>query len=176
MSETDEGIDFVVGDEPIPETVALNDLLEALAVPGLGKVGARRLMARFGCMADARRAGDAELGAAGLTRNAVAALRSGELRYDPVRELARAEASAVRILPMYDAAYPKALKLVHDAPPVLYVKGELLPRDAVGLGVVGARRASVYGLMQARAAQRRPGPRRRHRRQRAGAGHRRGGP
>jgi DNA processing protein len=41
--------------------------------------------------------------------------------------------------------YPAALRNIADPPPVLYVRGQLLPRDEWALAVVGTRRATVYG-------------------------------
>jgi DNA processing protein len=44
-----------------------------------------------------------------------------------------------------DAAYPSLLAKIDDAPPLLYVKGDLLPQDALALAMVGTRRATTYG-------------------------------
>jgi len=44
-----------------------------------------------------------------------------------------------------DAAYPPALKEIHNAPRVLYVRGTLPARDALSLAVVGTRTPSAYG-------------------------------
>jgi len=63
-------------------------------------------------------------------------------------ELARAAKAGAELLHCADDRYPTALKNIYDCPPVLYVRGELQPADAVALGVVGARRCSYYGLEQ----------------------------
>ncbi len=44
-----------------------------------------------------------------------------------------------------DAAYPPALKEIHNAPRTLYVRGTLPARDALALAVVGTRTPSAYG-------------------------------
>ncbi len=44
-----------------------------------------------------------------------------------------------------DAAYPPALKEIHNAPRILYVRGTLPARDALSLAVVGTRTPSAYG-------------------------------
>ena len=49
-----------------------------------------------------------------------------------------------------DPAYPEKLDAIFDPPPVLYVRGELGPRDTEAVAVVGSRRATPYGLAQGR--------------------------
>ena len=55
------------------------------------------------------------------------------------------EGNGVRVLTWHDPGYPSRLKEIHDYPPVLYVKGSLLPEDEWCLAVVGTRRATAYG-------------------------------
>ena len=64
----------------------------------------------------------------------------------PKEEWALAEKEGVQIVTSSDERYPKILKTIYDPPPVLYVKGELPPEEALTLAVVGSRRASSYGL------------------------------
>lgn len=45
-----------------------------------------------------------------------------------------------------DAGYPQILESVTQAPPVLYVKGDLLPQDNKAIAVVGTRKPTHYGL------------------------------
>jgi DNA processing protein len=61
-------------------------------------------------------------------------------------ELALAEKHGIAVIPHTNAAFPKALANIPDPPIVLYVKGSLVPQDAVALAFVGSRRASLYGL------------------------------
>ncbi len=65
---------------------------------------------------------------------------------DLAGELAMAERGAVRILTLYDDAYPEILRQLYDPPLVLYVRGQL-PEFGRGnaLAVVGSRRMSRYG-------------------------------
>jgi DNA processing protein len=55
----------------------------------------------------------------------------------------------VAILTESDEAYPRMLREICDPPGVLFVRGRLLPRDAVAIAIVGTRHASQYGLRQA---------------------------
>lgn len=57
----------------------------------------------------------------------------------------------IQICTFHDGAYPVRLKNIADPPVVLYYKGNLAGLDASPvIGVVGTRKASVYGLTTAR--------------------------
>lgn len=62
---------------------------------------------------------------------------------------ARAERVGARVLLREDAAYPAQLRAVPAAPPFLVVRGELRDEDALAVAIVGARRATPYGLQVA---------------------------
>jgi len=51
---------------------------------------------------------------------------------------------------MQDAAYPKRLLTLDDAPAVLYCKGALPDFEGPSVAVIGTRKASVYGMSQAK--------------------------
>jgi DNA processing protein len=51
----------------------------------------------------------------------------------------------VKVLTWHDTDYPSRLKEIYDYPPLLYIRGSLLPEDEWCLAVVGTRRATVYG-------------------------------
>lgn len=67
------------------------------------------------------------------------------------RELELARTHGVELATLFEeSAYPPLLAPLPDAPPVLYVKGELAPeRDRFSLAIVGTRSASAYGIEQA---------------------------
>jgi DNA processing protein len=72
---------------------------------------------------------------------------------DPAELEAELDAAArhgVRIICRADPDYPEGLKRIPDAPIVLYVKGELLPTDAIAVAIVGSRHCTIYGSEQAR--------------------------
>lgn len=57
----------------------------------------------------------------------------------------------IRILTLQDAEYPERLRQIQEPPCVLYVKGRLPALDEeAAVAVVGARKASPYGVMTAR--------------------------
>lgn len=129
------------------------DLEPLVALNLTGLVGAalhRRLCERFGSARRALRATRSDLrqvqGIGDITSAAIVEqARSGEA----ARELERAAAAGVSILPHGSPAYPAALANLHDPPLVLYLRGRLEERDLLGIGLVGSRQATPYGLRQA---------------------------
>lgn len=65
------------------------------------------------------------------------------------REMERAEQTGVKIVCLADDAFPSLLKSIPAAPLVLWIRGEVLPRDLNGLAIVGSRNCSIYGREQA---------------------------
>jgi DNA processing protein len=53
--------------------------------------------------------------------------------------------SNISVLTRVGESYPRLLAEISAPPPVLYVKGTLLPEDAIAVGVVGTRRCTSYG-------------------------------
>lgn len=57
----------------------------------------------------------------------------------------------IDIITLQDISYPERLRNIYDSPVVLYVKGRLPAIDEqAAIGVVGTRKASVYGMKMAR--------------------------
>lgn len=65
------------------------------------------------------------------------------------QEIALAEQHEARIVPFWSDEYPESLRHIHTPPILLYVKGEIRKTDALAVGIVGARRCSLYGRNQA---------------------------
>lgn len=64
--------------------------------------------------------------------------------------LRKCTAKKLKLLTYLDLAYPNKLKNIPDPPVVLYYKGKLPDFDSeVGIGIVGTRKASAYGLRTA---------------------------
>jgi DNA processing protein len=64
-------------------------------------------------------------------------------------EIARWRAQRLTFLTVLDPDYPSRLRGIHQAPPVLFARGSLLPDDPA-VSVVGSRAASEQGLAMAR--------------------------
>jgi len=50
------------------------------------------------------------------------------------------------IVPITSSIYPSNLKPLDDAPPMLFIRGEIVPDDRFSVAMVGSRRATAYGL------------------------------
>ena len=60
-------------------------------------------------------------------------------------ELARLRVAGIAMIACTDSSYPLNLRLVHDAPPLLFVDGELTSEDRRAVAIVGTRAASDVG-------------------------------
>jgi len=114
-------------------------------VPGVGVARFRKLLERFGTLAEAWAAPRDGLALAGLDRRSLEAVTDMQRRLQPERELERARATGATVITWRDAAYPALLSQIPDPPPVLYVKGALPSEDTGAVAMVGTRRATVYG-------------------------------
>lgn len=115
-------------------------------IPGIGKKRMRALQKGFGGLADAWRADEKHLIAAGLTRKSAEAIMQGRRLIDPQRDYDKLIASGIHLLILDDPDYPVNLHpLEDDAPVVLYRRGELIPEDHWSLAVVGTRKSTSYG-------------------------------
>jgi DNA processing protein len=65
-------------------------------------------------------------------------------------ELERIEQAGIRVVTREDADYPVNLREIYDPPLVLYVRGTLSERDQLSIGIVGSRRATIYGREMAK--------------------------
>jgi len=66
------------------------------------------------------------------------------------RILRKCYENGISILTLQDAAYPGRLVTIDDPPVVLYYKGTLPNLNTPSVAIVGTRRASAYGMTQAR--------------------------
>ncbi len=89
-------------------------------------------------------------GVEGISQEAAASLLDKDL-LPAENVLAECARKKIHILTWQDAAYPASLKNIADPPLVLYYKGQLPDCDQIPvIGIVGTRRASLYGLNTAK--------------------------
>jgi DNA processing protein len=116
-------------------------------VPHLGPVRLRRLLDIFDSPERVLSAKRSELqGVDGLNQALIDSLVSWQSVVDLPQELARVQEFGATVVTLEDAIYPSLLREIHDPPTVLYVWGQIEPRDHHAIGVVGSRRTSHYGL------------------------------
>ncbi|HKZ51152.1 MAG TPA: DNA-processing protein DprA [Dehalococcoidia bacterium] len=114
-------------------------------IPGLGPVRINLLMRYFGSLAEAWNASSGALRAAGLDNRTVHSILESRPSISPEEEINKLERHHIQALTINDPAYPRPLKEIDHPPPVLYVRGQLLPRDEWAVTVVGTRGATPYG-------------------------------
>ncbi len=114
-------------------------------ISGVGSARINRLLEYFDTLEAAWSASEHALRATGLPSDVVAAILAERGLIDPEREMQQLERHGVRALTLDDEDYPRLLRHIPLPPPVLYVRGTLLPTDELAIGLVGTRRATSYG-------------------------------
>jgi DNA processing protein len=126
---------------PTEAYIALNML------PGIGAARLRRLLEVFQSPERILLAPASELRSVqGIGPEVSDAIANWERHVDLPAELRRIAAFGAKVIPHDAPQYPPLLREITSPPIVLYVWGDLQPRDLHSIGVVGSRRASHYGL------------------------------
>jgi DNA processing protein len=68
---------------------------------------------------------------------------------EAARDLERWERAGIRMVCVLDAKYPSNLRMIHQHPPVLFMRGTADERDATSVAVVGTRQPTPRGIDQA---------------------------
>jgi DNA processing protein len=123
-------------------------LLVALnASEKVGCVLFRRLLERFGSLAGVAAAPEQALATVeGVGGAAASAIRKAFVEKRGERELEEAARHGVRVVAHDDPAFPVPLRVLYDAPLLLYVRGTLAEEDSAAVALVGTREATPYGL------------------------------
>jgi DNA processing protein len=114
-------------------------------IPNVGAARIARSIERFGSLDVAWQASESELRDAGMNDRAARALVDHRAKIDLEREWERVVRAGASILTLADDGYPRLLREIPSPPPVLYIKGEILPDDETAIGIVGTRRVTRYG-------------------------------
>ena len=129
---------------------ALLAALRLCMVAGVGPLLRRKLLERFGTAEGVWAAAPSDLRSVpGIGPKIAQAILRAEKEIDVAAELALCREHGIAVVAESDARYPRSLREIHDPPGVLFLHGELLPRDNVAVAIVGSRHATQYGLAQA---------------------------
>lgn len=132
----------------------IESLLLLGLVRGLGPTLTRRCVEEMGSAEAVLGASVGQLSGvqgigSGKSRSIVAGIEE-ELRGDRLKEeLELVHRYGVKLIGIGDEVYPRMLKHIPDPPMLLYVRGDFEKEDALGLGIVGARKCTSYGREQA---------------------------
>jgi len=114
-------------------------------VKGIGAVRLNALLHHFGDARTAWSSSAADLKAAGLSPRLAERICAARENADLDRIWEELAARGIRVLTWADEDYPRRLQEIDQPPPVLYVRGQLLPEDAFAVAIVGTRRITPYG-------------------------------
>jgi DNA processing protein len=147
-------LQMTLSDEPICQPgVEVPELLDELRLSLVSGVGPRLrqlLLERFGSASQVLAAPPSELrevpGIGPKIGRAIAETRNST---DAEAIIAECQRNGVVMAFSTQGMYPRLLKDIVDPPAVLFVRGDLLPKDALSIAIVGSRHATHYGLTQA---------------------------
>jgi len=131
--------------EPHEALVALNP------IEHVGPIRLRQLLEHFGEAPEVLRASRQHLlQVKNIGEETAEAIANWEKTIDLNGELKRIGEFGCRIVAQADAEYPELLRQIYDPPILLYVKGQMLPKDKNAVAMVGSRMTTHYGMEAAR--------------------------
>jgi len=114
-------------------------------VPDIGPKRMGLLRSYFGDLKSAWNATETQLRQSGLEKQPTENLARQRRALNLTTQAEKIERAGARFLIITDDEYPPLLKVLPDAPAVLYVRGRLTSDDSRALGMVGTRKATSYG-------------------------------
>ncbi len=119
-------------------------------VPGVGPLTHLRLLQYFGLAGQVLRASTKSLQEVeGVGPKLAAAIGAAAIEGTAEKVLARCREAGYQLLEADSVDFPESLRSIPDVPQMLFVNGEILPRDHLAVAIVGSRRCTVYGVHQA---------------------------
>jgi len=119
-------------------------------VPGIGPRLRQALIDRFGSATAIFAAAPDQIRAVeGIGPKLTRAIASASDDREAIEELELCRRHGVDVVLASRPNYPRSLSEIHDPPGILFVAGEIEPRDALAVAIVGSRHATQYGLEQA---------------------------
>ncbi len=116
----------------------------------IGPVMGRKLLERFGSARNIFCASKKELlQIHGIGAQTALSIIKGKALFEAEKELIQAQRDSVKVVSILDPAYPENLKMIYDAPLLIYKKGSLELNNCVHIAIVGTRMPSSYGQVVA---------------------------
>lgn len=114
-------------------------------VRGIGAARFKQLVDYYGSLETAWESPASGLVSAGLPQKAVENFIRVKHQVDLDKIMDRIQTLGVKVMTWEDADYPRRLKEINQAPPVLFIKGSINVEDDWAVAVVGTRRVTPYG-------------------------------
>ena len=118
-------------------------------IEGMGPKRINRMETHFGSLEDAWNAKRGELRDAGINSALIEDINTTRDRINPDAELEHLLRRGIHPVHLRSEEYPEHLAESPEAPAVIYVTGELDPRDHNSIAIVGTRNATEYGVQMA---------------------------
>lgn len=118
-------------------------------VPGLGTLGALKLLRKLKSPQAIFRCSATELEAAGVSPSLARNLANGCSFEDALQQQTKMMAAGAQLITIQDPAYPQRLREIFDAPIVLFAQGQTELIGSHSIAVVGTRSPTPYGIAAA---------------------------
>lgn len=115
-------------------------------IPGLGARTANKLLDRFRSPQAIFRASPTELEAVGVSGAVAQSIASGCTFDDAAAQQQKMLEWGAELVAIGDPRYPQRLREIFDPPVVLFARGRVDLLSSLGIGVVGTRRPTAYGI------------------------------
>jgi DNA processing protein len=136
--------------ETEPTTVDLESTVRLSLIPGIGPRTRMVLLERFGTPAGVFAAPVERLRQVpGVGGKLSLAITQAQHEVDVGAELQLCQEHGIQVIARESEPYPLGLRTIPDPPGILFCRGQLEPRDAIALAIVGTRHATQYGLRHA---------------------------
>ena len=115
-------------------------------VGGVGDISIKNLFGRFQSAQAVFKASKKDLTLVdGITEKQIVSIKDFN-DWDQVdKELEKVEKRRIKLLPLNDSNYPDSLLQTYNPPPLLYIRGEMIPEDMNSIAIVGSRLPNKYG-------------------------------
>lgn len=115
------------------------------AIPGVGTATFGYLLKHFKTLKKFWLADGKEINKLKIPTKTRDSIIDFRVKVDPKVYLDKVYSLGIKCFSLADRDYPANLRNIHDSPPVLYLKGAILPQDDLAIAVVGSRNATFYG-------------------------------
>lgn len=114
-------------------------------IPQIGPMGLMKLYNHFGDWHSAWIGRGQDYIDAGLNAKTINQIIAIKPKINPEQSFAELTRRQIEVVLINDQDYPKLLKEIHAAPPLLYIRGQKQALNRLAIAVVGTRKMSNYG-------------------------------
>jgi len=139
-------VEFVFMPSPVLSREEELHWLALKLIPGLGTRTSGKLLDRFRTPQAIFRASRTELEGAGVSGAVAQSIASGCTFDEAVTQQEKMVQLGAELVTIGDPRYPQPLRDIFDPPIVLFTRGRIELLHSLGLGVVGTRRPTAYGI------------------------------